>query len=91
MAPHGNGLQARTDFDILTDKINDNLRQTENQIVINILFERKLNELTNLTNQITKNIQTYDREDRTALKLKFKLQILKEEEDHVEEVLLWSK
>lgn len=85
------GSPDRTDLEILTDKINDNLRQTENQIVINRLFERKLNELTNLTNEITNYLQKDNRENTAALGFKFELQILKEEVSNIEQALLWSK
>lgn len=86
------GTPDRDDFRLINEKINNTMRQTENQIIINHLIEDKLNEISNRTNKILKDLHDdNDAQKMAALGLKFELEVLKEEVTKIEQALMWAK
>lgn len=73
------------DFEIIQRKMNDVLENNSNQVVINRLSIEKINNLTNVTNEIIKILKDSDRtQDDRISKLKYKLEIIKDEVANIE-------
>lgn len=80
------------DFEIITQKTNEVLENNNKQVVINKLSLRKINELTQITNEIIKSINYSDvNRDRLSSKLKFKIEILKQEIVNIQYAIHWAK
>lgn len=73
------------DFEILQNKMNNVLRNNNNQVIINKLNFDQINTLTNVTNAILKMVKTNTMDnERKISELKYKLDIVKEEISNIE-------
>lgn len=80
------------DFEIITQKTNQILVNNNKQVVINKLSLEKINELTRTTNEIIKTINYNDvAKEKLITKLKFKIDILKQEIINIQYAIHWAK
>lgn len=80
------------DHEIVVNKLNNALENNNNQILINKLTIERINEITNITNHITKELQNDKNKGVEAfLRLKYKLEILKEEIVNIAYAIHWAK
>lgn len=89
------GTPDHNDMVILENKINDILQNNNNQVVINKLIESKINEITTITNKIIKiqenSTSKFEIKTNFALKMKYKLELLKEEIVNIAYAIHWAK
>lgn len=86
------GNPDKQDHEIVLNKLNNVLENNNNQVLINKLTIEKINEITNITNSIAKIIKDEkSSEIDLFLKLKFKLEIIKEEIVNVAYAIHWAK
>lgn len=78
------------DFEIIENKMNNVLVNNNNQIVINQLTIDKVNQLSKITNNISKLLENKDKVER-MLDFKYKLEIIKEELTNIEYAIHWAK
>lgn len=78
------------DFQIISNKINNVLVNNNKQVIINKLSTEKINELTKITNEIVKN-RNENTYDNMIKKLKYNLDILKEEIINIQFAIHWAK
>lgn len=80
------------DYNILVDKVNTVLGNNNDQVLINKLTRQRINEITNITNEILKLFKSYKNVyNEIAFKLKFKLELIKEELLNVAYAIHWAK
>lgn len=86
------GSPDRQDHEIVLNKLNNVLENNNNQVLINKLTIEKINEITNITNKISKLVENkQDTEMSLILKLKFQLEIIKEEIVNIAYAIHWAK
>lgn len=78
------------DFEIIENKINNVLVNNNNQIVINQLTIEKVNQISKITNNISKLLESQDMQEK-LLDFKYKLEIIKEELSNIEYAIHWAK
>lgn len=80
------------DYEIITNKMNNVLSNNNNQIIINKMSLDKINELTNVTNKIIKSFKENElNNSELILKIKYKLDVIKEEIVNVVYAIHWAK
>lgn len=80
------------DLIILTDKINNILKNNNKQVVINKLALERINKNSNITNHVIKILKEGKIiTDEIPLNIKFELEIIKEEIINIEYAMHWSK
>ncbi len=86
------GNPDHSDYEILTNKMNNVLENNNQQVIINKLMNNKINELINITNKLTKAIEEDKKmEYDLVLTIKFKLEIIKEELINTAYAIHWAK
>lgn len=78
------------DFEIVENKMNNVLKNNNNQIVINQLTIEKINKLSIVTNNISKLVENRFNEEK-LLDFKYKLEIVKDELSNIEYAIHWAK
>lgn len=80
------------DFQLLNDKVNKVLKNTNDQVIINKLTKEKIKEITNVTNNILKIVQDRGEVDEDLfLNYKYKLDLIEEETKNIEYAINWAK
>lgn len=80
------------DHEIVLNKLNNVLENNNNQLLINKLTIEKVNEITNITNKILKVMENDEHtKNDLSLKLKFKLEVIKEEVVNIAYAIHWAK
>ena len=80
------------DLDILTDNINNVLQNNDRQEIINQKFLDRINEISEMNNNVIKAIQESDRLNiEIEMELKYKLDLIKEELTNIEHAIHWAK
>lgn len=80
------------DFQILKDKTNRILENTNYQVIINKLTSNKIEELKNVTNEIIKIVKSNGEiENELFLNYKYKLDVLEEETRNIEYAINWAR
>lgn len=88
------GSPDHDDFEILEKKTNKMLRNNNKQVVINILSIENFKEITKITNEILRNINsssTNSIKEQAITVLKYKLDIIKEEIINIQYAMHWAK
>lgn len=80
------------DYEIITDKMNNVLKNNNNQVIINKMSIDKINELTNITNKILKVFKEKENNsNEIIMEIKYKLDVIKEELVNVAYAIHWAK
>lgn len=79
------------DFAIIEQKINNVLENNNRQVIINKMSLEKINEITSRTNEILKFTKSIDWKDSLIDKLKYKLNIVKDEIINLQYAIHWAK
>lgn len=80
------------DYEVVENKINEQLENNNRQVVINRLINEKINQLSNATNAIIKFTQSSEGIiDQKANILKYKIQLIKEEITNILYAITWAK
>lgn len=86
------GNPDHADFQIIESRMNNLLINNDRQIVINKLTNERINQITNVTNDIVNAIKkSSSLRDEYFINIKYKLDILKEELTNVNYALHWAK
>lgn len=86
------GSPDHDDFQIVKDKTNQILKNTNNQVIINKLTSEKIKEIQTVTNEIIKIVKTNGEIDNELfLNYKYKLDVLEEETRNIEYAINWAK
>jgi hypothetical protein len=80
------------DFEIIESKINNVLKNNNNQVIINNIQNERINNITNITNKILSLIQKENRfSDQIAYQLQYRLKLIKEELINIRYAIHWAK
>lgn len=80
------------DYNILVDKINNVLKNNNDQVIINKMTTDRVNEIINITNTISKFIKEDNNTKQDLInKIKYKLETIKEELINIAYAIHWSK
>lgn len=86
------GSPDKHDFDVIKEKINNVLTNNNNQIVINKMLIKKIDEVVNTTNIINKKMQEDNNvKDEIVLNIELRLGLIKEEIVNLEYAIHWAK
>lgn len=78
------------DHEILTNKVNNVLKNNNKQAIINRMTVEKINEITNMTNRVLRTFNE-NNNDKSILEIKYKLEVIKEEIVNVAYAIHWAK
>lgn len=80
------------DFEIIENKINNVLKNNNKQVIINQLYNDRINNITKMANEITNAIKKDNRfSDHLALDIQAKLNLIKEELVNIGYAIHWAK
>lgn len=80
------------DYITIKEKINNILQNNNRQVVINQLYNEKLNQITNVTNRIQQLLrQDTQVTNNIILEIQFKLHLIKEELRNINHAIHWAK
>lgn len=80
------------DFEIIKSKTNDVLENNNRQVIINQLYNDRINNITKMANEITNAIHKENRlTDQLALNIQYKLRLMKEEIINIKYAIHWAK
>lgn len=86
------GSPDHDDLVLIENKANNLIENNENQIVINELYNKRINNITIVTNKILKEIRENKYLDNELLvTLKYKIKIIKEELVNIKYAIHWAK
>lgn len=86
------GTPDHDDFVMIKKKVNNLLENSNKQVVINNLYNNRLNNITKITNAILESIRTNNIIDNQAIfKLQYKIKLLKEEIINIKYSIHWAK
>lgn len=80
------------DFVIIKQRMNNVLENNDKQVVINKIYNERINNLTKITNEIENSLRKESSvKNNFILSLKYKLKIIKEELINIEYAIHWAK
>lgn len=86
------GSPDHDDFQILKSQSYRLLKNSNKQVVINQAYTKRINKLTNVTNEVMNLLRSNTvLKNQYTLDLKYKLDVIKEELTNIEYALLWAK
>lgn len=80
------------DFEIIKSKINNVLENNNKQVIINQMYNDRINNITKMANMITNAIHKENHlTDQLALNIQYKLRLMKEEITNIKYAIHWAK
>lgn len=80
------------DFEVIKSKINNVLENNNKQVIINQLYNERINNITKMANMITNMIRKENKlSDQLALNIQYKLRLIKEEIINIKYAIHWAK
>lgn len=86
------GNPDHNDYEIITNKINDVLENNNRQVIINKLYNERINNITQITNEIKNSLKNDNIvKNKFVLSLQYKMKLIKEELTNIEYAIHWAK
>lgn len=80
------------DFEVIKDKMNNVLENNNKQVIINQLYNERINNITRMANEITNTIHKENKmNDQLAINVQYKLKLMKEEIVNIKYAIHWAK
>lgn len=80
------------DYEIITNKMNNVLKNNNQQVIINQLYNDKINNITKIVNDINNAIQKESKiSDQLILSIQYKIRLMKEEIINIKYAIHWAK